>query len=85
MYKTWRISFALKNTYRVNTILYAFKQIPLVKRLLPETLYRVRSLKLFANILSAIWELLSVFNIISKKRRRQEDSILSAAAFHFGR
>ena len=39
MYKTWRISFALKNTYRVNTILYAFKQIPLVKRLLPETLY----------------------------------------------
>ena len=61
IYKTWRISFALKNTYRVNTILYAFKQIPLVKRLLPETLYRVRSLKLFANILSAIWELLSVF------------------------
>lgn len=61
MYKTWRISFALKNTYRVNTILYAFKQIPLVKRLLPETLYRVRSLKIFANILSTIWELLSVF------------------------
>ena len=60
MYKTWRISFALKNTYRVNTILYAFKQIPLIKRLLPATLYRVRGLKIFANILSVIWELLSV-------------------------
>lgn len=61
MYKTWRISFSLKNTYHVNSILYALKQIPLVKRLLPEMLYQVRSLKVFANILSAVWELLSIF------------------------
>ena len=31
MLKTLRISFALKNTYRVNGILHALKQIPLLK------------------------------------------------------
>lgn len=61
MYKTLKISFSLKNTYRVNTILYALKQIPLLKKLLPETLYRVRGFKIFANALSAVWEVISVF------------------------
>ena len=55
MLKTLRISFALKNTYRVNGILHSLKQIPLLKRLLPETLYRVRGLKIFANVLSVLW------------------------------
>ena len=35
MLKTLRLSFALKNTYRVNGILYAIKQIPLIRRILP--------------------------------------------------
>ncbi len=61
MNKTLQWSFALKNTYRVNSILYALKQIPLIKRLLPGTLYRVRGLKVFANVLSVIWEFVSVF------------------------
>ena len=61
MYKTLRISFSLKNTYRVNSILFAIKQIPLVKRILPDALYGVRGLKIFANILSVIWEVVSVF------------------------
>ena len=38
MRKTLVISFALRNTYRVNGILYSIKQIPLVGRLLPEKL-----------------------------------------------
>lgn len=42
MNKTLRLSFALKITYRVNSILYALKQIPLLKKLLPAALYRVR-------------------------------------------
>ena len=41
MKKTFILSFSLKNTYRVNGILYSLKQIPLVKRLLPEALYGV--------------------------------------------
>lgn len=61
MHKTLAISFALKNTYRVNSILYSIKQIPLVKKLLPDTLYKVRGLKILANILSVIWEIISVF------------------------
>ena len=55
MLKTLRISFALKNTYRVNSILHSLKQIPLLKRILPGTLYQVRGLKIFANILNVIW------------------------------
>ncbi len=40
MLNTLRISFSLKNTYRVNGILYSLKQIPLLRRILPATLYR---------------------------------------------
>ena len=61
MVKTLRLSFALKNTYRVNSILYAVKQIPILKRLLPDSLYRIRGFKIFANVLTGIWELLSIF------------------------
>ena len=61
MRKTLVLSFALRNTYRVNGILYSIKQIPLVGRLLPEKLYSVTALKLLANILSVLWEVVSVF------------------------
>ena len=61
MNKTLRLSFALKNTYRVNSILYSLKQIPLLKRLLPQRLYQVRGLQVFANIISILWEIISVF------------------------
>ena len=61
MNKTLKISFTLKNTYRVNGILFALKQIPLLKRLLPATLYQVKGLKVFANILSVLWEIVSAF------------------------
>ena len=52
MLNTMLLSFSLKNTYRVNAILHSLKQIPLLKRLLPDTLYRVRGLKIFANVLA---------------------------------
>ena len=61
MFKTLRISFSLKNTYRVNSILYAIKQIPIIKKLLPDSLYRIKGFKIFANILSIIWEFISAF------------------------
>lgn len=61
MIETLRISFALRNTYRVNGILYSLKQIPLLKKLLPDRLYQVKGLKIFANFLSAVWEVISVF------------------------
>ena len=61
MNKTLRISFSLKNTYRVNSILYSLKQIPLLKKVLPDSLYEVWALKQFANVISLFWEILSVF------------------------
>ena len=61
MNKTIKISFALKNTYRVNSILYALKQTLLIKMILPSALYGVKGLKIFANILSVLWELISAF------------------------
>lgn len=61
MNKTLRLSFSIKNTYRVNGILFSLKQIPLLKRLLPATLYKVKGLKIFANILSVLWEIVSAF------------------------
>lgn len=61
MNKTLRISFSLRNTYRVNGILYSLKQIPLLKKVLPASLYQVRGLKIFANVLSVIWEVISAF------------------------
>lgn len=61
MNKTLKISFSLKNTYSVNSILFSLKQIPLLKRLLPATLYRAKALKIFANILSVLWEIASTF------------------------
>ena len=67
IWKTLRITFSLRNTYRVNSILHALKQInsilhalkqiPLVGRVLPETLYQERGLKILANVISALWEL----------------------------
>ena len=59
MNKTLRISFSLRNTYRVNSILFSLKQIPLIGRLFPETLYQEPGLKIFANLISALWEVLS--------------------------
>lgn len=59
MRNTLRISFSLKNTYRVNSILYAIKQIPVLKKILPDSLYRMIGFKIAGNILSWIWEVLS--------------------------
>lgn len=61
MNRTLRISFSLRNTYRVNSILYAMKQIPLIKKALPDRLYGVQGFKVFANILSVLWEITAVF------------------------
>lgn len=61
MLNTLRLSFSLKNTYRVNAILHSLKQIPLLKHLLSNTLYQVRGLKIFANVLAVIWELITIF------------------------
>ena len=61
MNKTLKLSFALKNTYRVNGILHSIRQIPIIRRLVPSAVYGIRGFKIFANVLSCIWEIVSVF------------------------
>lgn len=61
MLQTFKIAFRLKNAYRVNGIVFAFRQIPLIGKLVGVGAYRSRGLKLFAGLLAAIWELITVF------------------------
>ena len=60
MLKTLRISRSIRTTYQVNSILYSLKQVPILKNLLPTYPYRVRGLKVFAGILSLIWDILKI-------------------------
>lgn len=61
MLHAFMISFRLKDTYRANTIIYSLKQFPLIKYMLPLNLYQSRGLKIFAHIISTLYELASVF------------------------
>lgn len=61
MIKTFITSFKLKNTYRTNSIIYSIKQLPIVKKILPNSLYQNRGLKIFANIIGVLWEIISIF------------------------
>ena len=61
MNNTLRLSFQIRNTYCVNAVIYMLKGIPLIKRLLPSSLYGSKGLKTFANVLSVIWEIASIF------------------------
>lgn len=61
MNNTFKISFRLKNTYRANSIIYSLKSLPLIKKLLRGTLYASKGLKTFADIVSIIIEIGSIF------------------------
>ena len=51
MIETFITCFKLKSTYRVNSIIYSIKQFPIIKKILPDSLYKNRGLKIFANII----------------------------------
>lgn len=61
MLKTFITSFKLQNTYRTNSIIYSIKQLPIIRKILSNSLYKNRGLKIFANIISILWEIISVF------------------------
>ena len=61
MLKTFITSFKLQNTYRTNSIIYSIKQLPLIKRILPNSLYKSKGLKIFAGIISILEEIINIF------------------------
>ena len=61
MIETFITSFKLQNTYRTNSIIYSLKQLPLIRRILPNSLYKNRGLKIFASIISILLEIINIF------------------------
>ena len=61
MINTFLISFKLRTAYKANGFIYSLKQIPLIKRILPDSLYRLQWLKVLANIISIFIEIGAVF------------------------
>lgn len=61
MLEAFWISTRLRISYRVNSILYWLKRIPLLGRLLPARPYQFAGLKSFALVLAVLWELLTFF------------------------
>ena len=61
MIETFITSFKLQNTYRTNSIIYSIKQLPLIKRILPNSLYKNKGLKIFAGIISILLEIINIF------------------------
>lgn len=61
MFKSFIISFKLKNAYRVNSIIYSIKQLPIIKKILPDKLYQNNALKIIGTIISILIELGSIF------------------------
>lgn len=61
MIKSFITSFKLRNTYRANSIIYSIKQFPIINKILPNSLYKNKGLKIFANIISILIELIFTF------------------------
>ena len=57
MFSVFATSYRLRITYRVNSIIYSLKQLPLVRRLLPSALYRSCGLKRFACVIAILMEI----------------------------
>ena len=61
MIETFITSFRLKNTYRANSIIYSIKQFPIIRKILPDSLYKNAGLKILANVISILWEIINIF------------------------
>ena len=61
MLKSFILSFRLRNTYRANSIIYSIKQFPIINKILPDSLYKNKGLKIFANIISILIEIIFTF------------------------
>jgi hypothetical protein len=61
MLNTFFLSFRLRNTFKTNTIIYGLKSVPVLKKFLPNRLYASKGLKKFANAVSILAEIGTVF------------------------
>lgn len=61
MLKCFRTSFLLRNTYRKNGVIFSLKSLPLIRRILPYSLYESKGLNVLSNIISTLLEISSIF------------------------
>lgn len=61
MLDVFKNSFKLRNAYKANSFIYALKSLPIIKRLLPASLYGNEGLKIFANVVGVFYEIGTVF------------------------
>lgn len=61
MFDTFLISFRLRMTYKVNSFLHGLKSLPLIRRLLPTSLYDCQGLKWVAVIAAFLGEFFGMF------------------------
>jgi len=61
MIKSFITSFKLKNAYKVNSFIYSLKGLPIINKLLPDTLYEDKTLKICGNIINVLREVASTF------------------------
>lgn len=61
MIRSFILSFRLRNAYKVNTIIYALKSIPGIRKLLKDKLYKSKVLKIIGNIISILLEIINIF------------------------
>lgn len=61
MIETFITSFKLRNSYTVNSFIYSLKGLPLINKLLPDSLYEDKTLKILGNIIFSMKEIVSIF------------------------
>ena len=61
MIKSFILSNRLRITYRVNSFIYSIRQFPIIKKILPNRLYKSKVLKILGMIFSILIEILQIF------------------------
>lgn len=61
MVKTLRITTGMRSAYRVNTVLYCLRQIPLVGKWIPASLYGNAVIKVLVQVIAIMWEIATAF------------------------
>lgn len=90
MIETFITSFKLRNAYIVNSFIYSLKGLPLINKLLPDSLYEDKTLKILGNIIFSVkeivgifvWKLLYVFIMILLMSSMHEDNNWGNAFTH---
>lgn len=61
MIKTFMTSFKLENAYKTNSMIYSLKGLPIIKKILPNSLYKSKGLKIIVSIINIFKNIIGIF------------------------